>query len=130
MEAINMWIGLKTRFFPKNDRTQIYAHLCTYHRDIQKIFPDLGGYPKPLTGPGSDVTYGPSPRLLYRHQGCATPAEVKRAGRQAHVKYHPDKVIAPMKQQGVEVTPDLHRMITDRYIWIQNAITILSDPSM
>eukprot|EP00973_Karenia_brevis_P025628 3535669-Karenia_brevis.AAC.1 len=35
-----------------------------------------------------------------------------------------------MQNQGVEVTPDLEKMITDRYIWIRNATTILSDPSM
>eukprot|EP00973_Karenia_brevis_P050845 7062565-Karenia_brevis.AAC.1 len=35
-----------------------------------------------------------------------------------------------MRGQGVEISPDLHRMITDRFIGVQNAITILQDPSM
>eukprot|EP00973_Karenia_brevis_P046244 6411855-Karenia_brevis.AAC.1 len=35
-----------------------------------------------------------------------------------------------MKNQGVEITPDLHRMITDRYMWVNNAIKVWSDPSM
>eukprot|EP00973_Karenia_brevis_P011045 1494838-Karenia_brevis.AAC.1 len=38
-------------FFPRNERTQIYATEVTYHREVHKIFPDLGGYPQPLTGP-------------------------------------------------------------------------------
>eukprot|EP00973_Karenia_brevis_P086504 11996944-Karenia_brevis.AAC.1 len=53
---------------------------------------------------------------------------MKRKGRLALLRYHPDKARTAMEKEGVEITPDVEMRINALFCFNNNAITILNEP--
>eukprot|EP00973_Karenia_brevis_P006624 900300-Karenia_brevis.AAC.1 len=70
---------------------------------------------------------------LYGLLGCVhgdTAVKIKKNGKLARLRYHPDKAERALKKEGVEITQDVQARVNTRFRYINQAITIFTNAKL